>query len=492
VYGFSKAYDNFVINANTGVIRLNQSLEDNRSWMSNNPVSGSTAQITLLVEVNSGKVNSLHRMEDLEMIIDLSCCRSLITGKITDQKNDPLSGIVLAGIIAAIALALVVGAIGVLACVFNRTKNGAPQGSISGSPTHESFNNYFNHTPHYTGFSPESTPAHFQQIQHQQPVHIYPNHHGHSSYVKSDKSDRSASSGRGSVHNDEDTEIKLINERNYLQQAKTPDFLVNQPDSGFTEQHDNISLDSMTQNIAEVVYGDDEPHVYASASIESVHPWTEESGRNMTSLINSKLHEIGADQFDPARAMQAAAGGSFNSLVGKDLHDAYNWDYLLGWGPQYQHLAPVFSDIAKLKNEQDTQSPDALPRPPSRLYNKTPTSTTPPPKLINVMQSGSGVVHPVATKMHPQTGFTGGVPIRTNSNHRLGSHHSGQGLPMTQKHTAKNSHHSGASTGGSKSLGSLSSSSSAGSFSNTGSNRRNSRISNNQARSKPYIREEQV
>lgn len=35
----------------------------------------------------------------------------------------------------------------------------------------------------------------------------------------------------------------------------------------------------------------------------------------------------------------------------EELTGSYNWDYLLDWGPQYQPLAHVFSEIARLKDD---------------------------------------------------------------------------------------------------------------------------------------------
>ncbi|XP_022221546.2 LOW QUALITY PROTEIN: protein dachsous [Drosophila obscura] len=46
-------------------------------------------------------------------------------------------------------------------------------------------------------------------------------------------------------------------------------------------------------------------------------------------------------------------GGSLSSIVHseEELTGSYNWDYLLDWGPQYQPLAHVFSEIARLKDD---------------------------------------------------------------------------------------------------------------------------------------------
>lgn len=45
--------------------------------------------------------------------------------------------------------------------------------------------------------------------------------------------------------------------------------------------------------------------------------------------------------------------GSLSSIVHseEELTGSYNWDYLLDWGPQYQPLAHVFGEIARLKDD---------------------------------------------------------------------------------------------------------------------------------------------
>ncbi|XP_049763937.1 protein dachsous-like, partial [Schistocerca cancellata] len=63
---------------------------------------------------------------------------------------------------------------------------------------------------------------------------------------------------------------------------------------------------------------------------------------------------------DPVMVMGGFAGthqpsmtGSLSSIVHseEELTGSYNWDYLLDWGPQYQPLAHVFSEIARLKDD---------------------------------------------------------------------------------------------------------------------------------------------
>lgn len=53
---------------------------------------------------------------------------------------------------------------------------------------------------------------------------------------------------------------------------------------------------------------------------------------------------------------QPSMVGSLSSIVHseEELTGSYNWDYLLDWGPQYQPLAHVFNEIARLKDDANS------------------------------------------------------------------------------------------------------------------------------------------
>ena len=79
---------------------------------------------------------------------------------------------------------------------------------------------------------------------------------------------------------------------------------------------------------------------------------------------------------------QPSMTGSLSSIVHseEELTGSYNWDYLLNWGPQYQPLAHVFSEIARLKDDS-APSPYAVSapkKPPPLLTNVAPRSVAAP------------------------------------------------------------------------------------------------------------------
>lgn len=119
--------------------------------------------------------------------------------------------------------------------------------------------------------------------------------------------------------------------------------------------------------------------------IDALHMFDEESNENdITNLIYAKLNGgHGSDRASSTDEVATTSGsigaavdhvmmggyanhpvmgngnvgpsmnGSLSSIVHseEELAGSYNWDYLLDWGPQYQPLAHVFSEIARLKDD---------------------------------------------------------------------------------------------------------------------------------------------
>jgi protocadherin-16/23 len=90
--------------------------------------------------------------------------------------------------------------------------------------------------------------------------------------------------------------------------------------------------------------------------------------------------------------------GSLSSIVHseEELTGSYNWDYLLDWGPQYQPLAHVFSEIARLKD--DTAPAGFGPPGKKAQLPLTPQVKTVPPPLLTSVAPRS--IAPVARASH--------------------------------------------------------------------------------------------
>lgn len=221
-------------------------------------------------------------------------------------------------------------------------------------------------------------------------------------------SEQSGSSGRGSAEDDgEDEEIRMINEGGSMHHRNA-----NNNASG-DGRLSNLSIQNTQEYLARLGIVDRDANPNSAASNSSRHcsdsmvgagsakdahmhhplhlfhehaPSQAES--DITNLIYAKLNEVTAagsavgaansergssvdDAATTAGSMgtavdhvmsyggdvpvvnNGAVGGSLSSIVHseEELQGSYNWDYLLDWGPQYQPLAHVFSEIARLKDD---------------------------------------------------------------------------------------------------------------------------------------------
>ena len=218
-------------------------------------------------------------------------------------------------------------------------------------------------------------------------------------------SEQSGSSGRGSAEDGEDVEdeeIRMINEGPL------------QRDSGIHRQTDDVDDDNLSdvsvhntqEYLARLGIVDTSAATGGPSSssrrcadnntskgvpMDSLHMFDEEGGgeADITNLIYAKLNDVGNSERGsstedgggasggvlgaavehvmvmggfgevPGLASgvvathQPSMTGSLSSIVHseEELTGSYNWDYLLDWGPQYQPLAHVFSEIARLKDD---------------------------------------------------------------------------------------------------------------------------------------------
>ncbi|XP_064539649.1 protein dachsous [Drosophila montana] len=217
-------------------------------------------------------------------------------------------------------------------------------------------------------------------------------------------SEQSGSSGRGSAEDDgEDEEIRMINEGPLSHRAGAG---AGSDDGRISD----ISVQNTQEYLARLGIVDHDPSGGggtggASSMAGSSHPMpmampmptlhmfdADETARSdITNLIYAKLNDVagGAGSERGSSADDAATtagsigtvghghghgvmasygevpvpvpvvvggsnvGGSLSSIVHseEELTGSYNWDYLLDWGPQYQPLAHVFSEIARLKDD---------------------------------------------------------------------------------------------------------------------------------------------
>lgn len=220
------------------------------------------------------------------------------------------------------------------------------------------------------------------------------------SYTRGGSLDPSHSSGRGSAEAAEDDEIRMINE--YPRVASITSSMQEHisargPDSGIQQDADQLSDISC------------EPGPLDASQ------WfkTKKLGSISGTLLSGQLpvyRDEGGGYLGVGRGLnishpkdygfpedgKPSVDGSLTAIVASDeeLRGSYNWDYLLNWCPQFQPLASVFTEIARLKDEN---LPPNNPRRPFQPKLKTdPKPRIDPPPLI------TSVAHPGAKSVPPK------------------------------------------------------------------------------------------
>uniref|UniRef100_A0A8C1TQ36 Protocadherin-16 n=1 Tax=Cyprinus carpio TaxID=7962 RepID=A0A8C1TQ36_CYPCA len=212
---------------------------------------------------------------------------------------------------------------------------------------------------------------------------------GGGSYTRGGSLDPSHSSGRGSAEAAEDDEIRMINE--YPRVASITSSMQEHisargPDSGIQQDADQLSDISC------------EPGPLDASQ------WfkTKKLGSLSGTLLSGQLpvyRDEGGGYLGVGRGLNIShpkdyafpedgkptVDGSLTAIVASDeeLRGSYNWDYLLNWCPQFQPLASVFTEIARLKDES---LPPNNPHPKPRI--------DPPPLITSVAHPGAKSVPP--------------------------------------------------------------------------------------------------
>ncbi|KAL0182614.1 hypothetical protein M9458_021989, partial [Cirrhinus mrigala] len=227
---------------------------------------------------------------------------------------------------------------------------------------------------------------------------------GGGSYTRGGSLDPSHSSGRGSAEAAEDDEIRMINE--YPRVASITSSMQEHisargPDSGIQQDADQLSDISCEPGPL------DASQWFKTKKLGSI------SGSLSGTLLSGQLpvyRDEGGGYLGVGRGLnishpkdyafpedgKPSVDGSLTAIVASDeeLRGSYNWDYLLNWCPQFQPLASVFTEIARLKDES---LPPNNPRRPFQPKVKTdPKPRIDPPPLI------TSVAHPGAKSVPPK------------------------------------------------------------------------------------------
>uniref|UniRef100_A0A2K5HVT3 Protocadherin-16 n=1 Tax=Colobus angolensis palliatus TaxID=336983 RepID=A0A2K5HVT3_COLAP len=200
-------------------------------------------------------------------------------------------------------------------------------------------------------------------------------------YPRGGSLDPSHSSGRGSAEAAEDDEIRMINE--FPRVASVASSLAARgPDSGIQQDADGLSDTSCEPPAPDTWYKGRKaglllPGAGATLYREEGPPATATAFLGGCGLSPAPTGDYGF----PADGKPCVAGALTAIVAGEEeLRGSYNWDYLLSWCPQFQPLASVFTEIARLKDE-------ARPCPPAPRID-------PPPLITAVAHPGAKSVPP--------------------------------------------------------------------------------------------------
>ncbi|CAL9684921.1 unnamed protein product [Knipowitschia caucasica] len=210
-------------------------------------------------------------------------------------------------------------------------------------------------------------------------------------FIRGGSLDPSHSSGRGSAEAEaaEDNEIRMINEYprvSSISSSMQERLSARGPDSGIQQDADQLSDVSIDgSGWFKKKKGS------LNGSIVSGSLYREDTGSYVSvgrglSISHPKDYTFPADG-------KPAVDGSLTAIVATDeeLRGSYNWDYLLNWCPQFQPLASVFTEIARLKDET---TPHHSRRHFLHKAKLTESRIDPPPLITSVAHPGAKTVPP--------------------------------------------------------------------------------------------------
>ncbi|KAI8125952.1 Protein dachsous [Lucilia cuprina] len=406
VYQLSSQHAYFKVNRTTGMVVLKKKLDDNFD---------DGRDISLVISASSGRQGSLTNMTVVEISLDpLADPGTNLASSVGVGAGSTGGGLAdwILGLIIAVML-LLCAAAGIF--LFIRMRRSKPRNVVKPHLNQETVgnsNSYVdpsafdtipirgtnmtstNNNPGTSGATAQFAPPKYDEIP------PYGNHAGSSNSGAATTSElsgseQSGSSGRGSAEDDgEDEEIRMINEGPLRAGANGEDGRLSEISVQNTQEYlarlgivDRDNNPTGAASSTSMAGSNKEAHMHHPLPmVDSLHMFTEDPANetDITNLIYAKLNDVNGGASDRASSADEAATtagsigtavdhvmgysnhpvvsaanvgpsmtGSLSSIVHseEELTGSYNWDYLLDWGPQYQPLAHVFSEIARLKDD---------------------------------------------------------------------------------------------------------------------------------------------
>lgn len=421
VYQLITQHSYFKVNRTTGDILIKRKFDYTE-------IPNSGREISLVITASSGRQGSLTNMTVVEIILDpladpgtnLAINRNNETA--ISAANGGIADWALGLLISLILLIITFGAVFVFLHMRNKRNKKINKPTLGGADGVSTSNNYVDPTAFDTipirstvgsiqGSSNQFAPPKYDEIPQYGAAHPASSNSGAATTSELSGSEQSGSSGRGSAEDDgEDEEIRMINEGPL------------QRESGVLRSNEgdnlsNTSVRNTQEYLARLgIINNNIPIPIQNQRGNKPVPldiFNEEGNENdITTLIYAKLNDVaGSDRASstnegpsnsnmstaidhmingygdvPAVTHQPSMNGSLSSIVHseEELAGSYNWDYLLDWGPQYQPLAHVFSEIARLKDDSASVHSGASGTSSVKSKNSVAHKTVPPPLITSV------------------------------------------------------------------------------------------------------------
>lgn len=333
--------------------------------------------VTLIITATNGVENVMETTSIVEVSIDTKCAGCALAQS-QSEPDEPVNTTIIAIVVVFVLVAIILVVIIVIIVIRFRKRK---------TPTVVYETEYPNQFDFPVANDDGSPPAYDEK---------YRNHPITPDI--SERSHHSQSSGRGSVEADEDEEIMMINSHSSVLNNSSGFRSKNMPDSGI--QDDDNTSEPSVQNSKDYLarLGIEPVHTQIKTqnimqSVESMHQFTEEGGGEDVEYNNDSSADIVISDsnndlgfHEPAEMQQHV--GSLSSVINseEEYSGSYNWDYLLDWGPQYQPLAHVFTEIARLKDDRQTPKKQPVKTVPQRKQNinlNPQVKMDPPPIITN-------------------------------------------------------------------------------------------------------------
>lgn len=404
VYQFSTQHPYFKMNRTTGAVIVKKKLDGAASTIE------SGRDISLVVTASSGRLGSLTNTTVVEIAFDplADPGTNLASNMNNNGDSSGMAGWVIGLLITILLIVLAIAAVFVFNHMKNKRHKHVAKPSLS-TETVGNSNSYVDPSAFDTipirGSSSNANngqfaPPKYDEIPPYGP-HTASSNSGAATTSELSGSEQSGSSGRGSAEDDgEDEEIRMINEGPLQRDGmhvdgRLSDVSVHNTQEylarlGIVDNSANGNASNSSRRCSESMgLGSTKDSIlhHPLPTIEALQMFDEEQGESdLTNLIYAKLNDVtgGSDRASSTDEAGTTAGsigigavdhvmmgtysdvpvvvggqqgpsmnGSLSSIVHseEELTGSYNWDYLLDWGPQYQPLAHVFSEIARLKDD---------------------------------------------------------------------------------------------------------------------------------------------